>query len=303
MGTTVRCATLLACASAIACGDAGPKSVEPVQAISGNWYLTDATSPPGAGQLNEIGAALYVRNGVVTGNATVAISDPSGQCSSYGLDLPLTGSVDASGHLVLNATDNIDTLSLSAILDPNHAAFASGSYHAIGLEAYPQTAPAQGPCSTPSARLSGVLMAPVNASYTGVLTTSDGANVTVSLTTHQDTMPLAGMWNSAQPNIITHGNMVFLVGGFAVTGTMTLTSAVCGITTGRIQPENGYVWGSVLQIEFDTDSTYRHGATFDTYIDPTTGALTVVSGGIYSFQSLTSCSADFLPGGTLIRQE
>lgn len=302
MTTMARCAALLACVAGSACGDAAAPGLAPVQPISGNWYLTDAAAPPSPGQLNEIGVALHVRNGTVTGNATVAISDASGQCASYGLDLPLTGSVDAKGHLMLDATDNIDTLSLSAMLAADHAALASGSYRATGLEAYPQTSPAQSPCVTPSGKLHGVLMSPVNASYTGTLQTIGGASVLVSLTTHQDTMPLPGMSNPTEPAIVTHGNMVFLAGGFPVTGTMTLSSSVCGVTTGKIQPRNGYVWGTVLQIEFDTDTNAGKGAKFDTYIDPTTGALNVVSGGLYASDSATPCMADFVPGGTLIRQ-
>lgn len=227
---------------------------------------------------------------------------PSEQCASYGLDLPLSGSVDAKGRLVLDATDDIDTLSLSAILDSTHSALAGGSYKAIGLEAYPQTSPAQGPCATPSGRLDGVHMPSVTASYVGTLRTTKGADVVVRLMTHQDTIPLAGMWNGPKPALITHGNMVFLFGGFAVTGTMQLTNSVCGITTGTIQPQNGYVWGTVLQIEFDTDSTYHTGATFDTYIDPATGVLSVVSGGLYDIELTKPCSADFVPGGTLTRE-
>ena len=299
-----RCAALLACAVISACSDsAAPPTTAPVvQSISGNWYLTDAHAPPGLGQLSEIGAALHVQNGAVTGNATVAISDASGQCASYGLDLPLTVSVDAKGHLALNATDNLDTLALNATLAPDHSAFATGAYKAIGAETYPQTSPPTGPCSTPSGKLAGILMAPVSATYVGTLETPAGANVLVSLATHQDTMPLPGLSYGGYPSYITHGNMVFLVGGFAVTGTMHLEHSVCGVTTGRIQPQNGYVWGTVLQIEFDTDTTYRVGAKFDTYIDPTTGALTVVSGGIYAVDSAKYCAAHFVPG-TLTRQE
>jgi len=144
-------------------------------------------------------------------------------------------------------------------------------------------------------------MAPVSASYVGTLQTTDGANILVTLKTHQDTIPLAGMSYAAQPAIITHGNMVFLVGGFAVTGTMELEHSVCGVTKGMIQPQNGYVWGTVLQVEFDTDTTYHRGATFDTYIDPTTGALNVVSGGLYAVAPTQFCAAHFVPG-TLTRQ-
>ena len=301
MRTMARCAALLAGAVVSACADsavAPPPPPPPVQSISGNWYLTDASVPPTLGQLNQIGIALRVENGTATGNATVAISDATGQCSSYGLDLPLSGSVDARGHLVLNATDQVDTLSLSATLDHQHSAFASGAYQAIGAESYPQTSPATGPCTTPTGKANGILMSPVSATYVGTLTTTNGANVVVSLTTRQDTIPLPGMSNGAQPAYVTHGNMIFLVGGFAVTGTMRLSHSVCGVTTGKIQPEDGYVWGTVFQVEFDTDTTYQRGATFDTYIDPTTGALNVVSGTVYS----VNCAQHFVAGGTLARQ-
>jgi len=302
MGTMARGAALLACAVVSACGDSEQAvTAPPVRTISGNWYLIDPSAPPTQGQLNEIGAALLVQNGSVTGNATVAISDASGQCASYGLDLPLTGSVDANGHLTLHATDNLDTLALSATLDPNRSAFANGAYTAIGAESYPQTSPPTGPCSTPSGKLDGTLMAPVNASYVGTLQTTDGGSVLVTLTTAQDTIPLAGMSYGAHPAIITHGNMVFLVGGFAVTGTMQLGHSACGVTRGKIQPQNGYVWGTILQIEFDTDTSYHKGATFDTYIDPTTGALSVVGGRVYSVDSTHFCAAHFVPG-TLTRQ-
>jgi hypothetical protein len=301
MRTIARGAALLACAVVSACGDSGQAGTAPVRTISGNWYLIDPSAPPTQGQLNEIGAALLVQNGRVTGNATVAISDASNQCASYGLDLPLTGSVDGHGHLALHATDNVDTLALSATLDPSRSAFANGAYTAIGAEAYPQTAPATGPCTTPSGKLDGTLMAPVNASYVGTLRTTDGASILVTLTTHQDTIPLAGMSSGAHPAIITHGNMVFLVGGFAVTGTMQLTHSVCGVTGGMIQPQNGYVWGTVLQIEFDTDTSYHQGATFETYIDPATGALNVVGARLYSVDATHFCSAAFVPG-TLTRQ-
>jgi hypothetical protein len=83
---------------------------------------------------------------------------------------------------------------------------------------------------------------------------------------------------------------------------MQLTNSVCGVTTGTIQPQNGYVWGTVFQIEFDTDSTWRRGATFEAYIDPRTGSLTVVGGRLYANDSTQSCAADLVPGGTLARQ-
>ena len=295
-----RCAALLACAVVSACGDASaPPVTPPVPTISGNWYFTDASAAPSPGQLNEIGAALLVQNGTVTGNATVAISDASGLCASYGLDLPLTGSVGPRGHLVLNATDNLDTLALSATVDPQHTALTSGSYTAIGAEAYPQTSPPPSSCTAPSGKLNGVLMPSVSASYVGTLATTEGTTVLVKLTMDQDTIPLPGLSHDAQPTYITNGNMVFLVGGFAVKGTMELTPSLCGVKSAKIEPQNGYVWGTVLQVEFDTDTTYHHGATFDTYMDPTTGTLNLVSGSVYGSRS---CVAHFVAGSLLSRQ-
>lgn len=295
--------SLLACIAVVACGDSVTGGGTVPGNASGNWYLYDPSAPPVPGQFSQIGAALAVHDGVVTGNAMVAISSDSGQCSSYGQDLPLTGTLDGHGNLAVRATDNVDTLSLSATLAANDMSFANGAYRASGQEAYPQDAPAQLPCTTPSGKLNGTLMQPVNAIYGGTLNSSTGP-VQVRLTLHQDTIPVEGGWSNphdARSAIILRGHIAFLVGGFFVTGTMQLTPSVCGVSTATIQPKVGYVWGTVLQIEFDTDTTYRHGAWFANFIDPKTGAITVANDTVYSDSASSLCTA-YLGAGTLTRQ-
>ena len=305
MSTLPRGIALLACAALPACGDSSVAS-NPPKDISGNWYFYDSAAPPAAGQLAQIGAALRSVNGRVTGNATVALPGGPGQCGSFGLDLPLTGTVDDRGHVALFATDSVDSLSLNAKLDAERI---DGTYRAEGLEAYPLIVPvdasiaAQATCTVDAGTLIGVLMEPVNATYAGALTTSSGAAVQVQLTTHQDTLPVVGGWgnpHTAGPAYILHGQTYFLVGGFFVTGTMQLPSPVCGVTTATIQPKEGYVWGTVLQIEFDSDTTYSQGGTFATFIDPSGHTLNVIGATIYNDKQAPFCQVDL--SGTLTRQ-
>jgi hypothetical protein len=288
------------CVVAAACGSDSGVGVRPPGNISGNWYFIDPSAPPAAGQINEIGAGLLVKNGIVTGNATVAITNDNGQCSSFGLDLPMTGTAD-SGRLSLRATDSTVTLTVKANLGADDTSFVDGSYSAAGAEAYPLFARNQLPCSTATGKLNGFLMPPVNATYSGTLT-NGATSVQVRLVTEQDTVPITGPWNNPQPAIILRGHTNFLVGGFFVTGTMQLTSPACGTITGIVQPEDGYVWGTVLQVEFDADTTYKSGAVFSTLIDPETGALTVVNASVYNNDGTPQACYVFDLTGTLARE-
>lgn len=300
MSTLTRGIALLACAVVSACGDSSVGSNAPKN-LSGNWYFVAPSAPPTQGQLSEVGAALRSVNGQVTGNANVALTGQGAQCGAYALDLPLTGTVDAQGHLALRATDNVDTFSVSGTLAAERV---SGTYQAVGDEAYPQRASAQTACTMTGGSLNGILMEPVTATYAGTLRDSSGDVVQVQLTTHQDTLPIKGgptNPHTASSNVIVRGRLPFMVGGFFVTGTMRLSSPVCGVTTGTIQSHAGYVWGTVLQVEFDTDSTDQHGATFATFIDPTTGSLNVGAASVYDETRSPICLITNLTG-TLTRQ-
>ena len=66
--------------------------------------------------------------------------------------------------------------------------------------------------------------------------------------------------------------------GFSVTGTISLTYSVCGVTSASIQPKEGFLTGNYLVVEFDTNTTYKTGATLAFSIDAASGALTLVPG-------------------------
>jgi hypothetical protein len=290
----------MACATLAACGESGV-GTGAIGNISGNWYLIDPSAPPAAGQVNEIGLALHVSAGNITGNATVAITT-AGHCNAYGQELPLTGTIDDQGHLTLFATDHVDSLTVSATLTAGGTAFVNGSYRATGTEGDPL--PGGGaPCKTAAGKLNGYLLQPINATYTGALTNGDGASVQVSVTPQQDTVPLTGPWDPppVESAYIMRQVVFFPIGGFFVAGTMQLAQPVCGMTTGTIPPKEGYVWGTVMQIEFETDDTNALSAVFSALVDPRTGNLNVVDATVYGRGPSGPCSVANLTG-TLARQ-
>jgi hypothetical protein len=139
-------------------------------------------------------------------------------------------------------------------------------------------------------------MRPVTAIYSGTITNEAGADIGVTMTIEQGTTPIPGALNpsAVTPHIILHGQTVFLAGGFPVTGTIQLRHSTCGVRHAEIQPLDGYVWGTVLQIEFDTDTHYRTGVVLDAFIDPSTGALEINGGKEYAFTQ--SCLVKLVSG-------
>lgn len=299
MKTISRCAALVTCAALIACGDSGVGSGPPKN-VSGNWYFVNPPGPVAQPAFSQVGAALRSVNGQITGNANVALTGPGSVCASFALNLPVTGTVDAQGHLALLAAYSADTFSASGTVA---AEKMSGTFHAEGYEILPDRASVQGACTTLGGAFNGVLIEPVNATYTGTLNDSSGHIVSVQLTTHQDTLPIASApSNAANPQAIPVGVPPFFqVGGFAVTGTMQLSSPLCGVTTGTIHANYGYVWGTLLQVEFAPDTTHQHGAWFQAYIDPTSGSLNFVQGYVYDDTQSPICVISPLVG-TLTRQ-
>lgn len=281
----LRLTPLAACACLAAC-DTGPTSVRPVADISGNWYLTDTAAPSLANNVRpQIGVAVVDHNGTITGNASFIMDNGQG-CGAFALDVGMAGTLDASNHLTLHAGDSVVHFDLNATLNSGGGSFASAPYTVFGEEEIPQTASvlarsAQTACASLSGKSTGVHLTPITGSYTGPVSDANGNVVQVNMTVEQDTAPVASVTG---PDIIAHGELgPFWVGGFPVTGTIQLSNSACGATHATIQANEGYVWGTYLQVEFDTSATRPYaGFGMFAFIDPSTGDLTVVGGGDYS---------------------
>jgi hypothetical protein len=267
----------------------------------GNSYLTDPTyTPSPTNPYSGIGLALSNTNGSLSGNVTTYLVADQLPCTTLAFDLPATGTIDGANHLNLTATDGIVSFALTATLAGDGTSFSNARYQVSGAEAYPMTSASllQSPRSSATSptcggALVGQLM-PALGSYSGTLTASSGAIVDADITLQQSPTPLPGASKPA-PAIITQGREYVFVSGFTVTGSMTLTDSVCGVTSASIQPKEGYLFGNDLVVEFDTNTTYKTGASLAFRIDPTSGSLILVPG-IFIQEYNQACSIPYIAG-------
>jgi hypothetical protein len=283
-----------------ACGSSSPSS-GPGSGIGGNWYATDPSYAPNpANPISGVGLALADVEGKLSGNVTTYLVGTQVACNSLAFELPATGTIDMDNHLNLTATDGIVSFELTSTLDSGRTTFSDGSYTVRGQEAYPTTAftalfEQARPSATPSS-CGGTLQGqrlPALGNYSGTLMASNGIQVDASVAIQQSATPYAGPQSG--PSIITQGREYIYPGGFSVTGTITLTNSVCGVTTASIQPKEGYLFGNYLVVEFDTNTTYKTGASLAFRIDPVSGALILVPGDLIQEYN-GSCSMPYVAG-------
>jgi hypothetical protein len=266
----------------VACGSSS-QSWGPGSGIGGNWHATDpsyASNP--TNPVSGVGLALADANGKLSGNVTTYLVGTQVACDSLAFKLPATGTIDGENHLNLTATNGIVSFELTSTLDSGRTTF-SGSYRVSGQEAHPAMAFTASfeearPSATPSScsgTLQGQLLPPLG-NYSGTLTANDGIQVDATVAIEQSATPYSGP--ASGPSIITQGRVYIYPGGFSVSGSITLTNSVCGVTSASIQPNEGYLFGNYLVVEFDTNTTYKTGASLAFRIDPASGALILVPG-------------------------
>lgn len=233
-----------------------------------------------------------------------------GACSNLAYDLPATGSIDGSNRLTMTASDGKVSFSMSATISSDGTSFSNAAYKLSGSEAYPAITPAVNrgtgrgaaspaqQCASYSGILNGKLL-PVSGNYTGTLTAANGATVAASISLQQASLPY-GATAAAAPAFIVQGHEQIWPGGFALSGTMTLTNSVCGVTTATIQAQEGYVYGNYLIAEFDTDATYKTGAALLFSVNSSTGSLTLIPGASV-FEYNGTCGMRY-SAGTLAKQ-
>ena len=139
-------------------------------------------------------------------------------CIANNADLPVTGTIDASGNLNLTApvAGGIATITISVLTLPPPLADPNGTYQVIG-----------GPCAQPSIGLIGFEIPNASGAYAGTLTeqfTTGSGSITVK----------AVLVESATPNAD---------GEFPVSGTITYT----GDCSATLSFTNGVAFGVALQ--------------------------------------------------------
>jgi hypothetical protein len=279
-------------------------------AIGGNSYLTDpAFTPNPTNPISGVGLALVETNGALSGNVTTYLVEDQLPCVSLAFDLPASGRIDGANHLTLTATDGIVSFDLTATVNRTNNSFSNAQYTVSGAEAYPTTSTKAGgglleqpQSSSAPASCAGTLkgqLFPALGSYSGTLTASNGTQVQAAITLEQSTTPYAPS-SGPGPSIITQGREYMYASGFAVNGAIALKNSACGVTSASIQPREGYLFGNYLVVEFDTDTTYKTGASLAFSIDPTSGALTLVPG-IFIQEYHANCFVPYI-AGNLTRQ-
>jgi hypothetical protein len=288
----------------VACGSSSQS------AIGGNSYLTDpAYTPNPTNPISGVGLALVDTNGSIPGNVTPYLVGDQSSCVSLAFALPAAGRIDGANHLTLTATDGIVSFDLTATVNRTNNSFSNARYTVSGAEAYPTTPTKAGAglleqpqsSAAPSScagTLKGKLL-PALGSYSGTLTASIGTQMQATITLEQSTTPYAAS-SGPGPSIITQGREYMYASGFAVNGAITLKNSACGVTSATIQPREGYLFGNYLVVEFDTDTTYKTGASLAFSIDPTSGALTLVPG-IFIQEYNANCFVPYI-AGNLTRQ-
>jgi hypothetical protein len=309
-GTTLILLGLLPLPLAVLLVACGSSSQSVASAIGGNSYLTDpAYAPNPTNPISGVGLALVDTKGSLSGNVTTYLVGDQPSCVSLAFDLPATGRIDETNHLALTATDGIVSFDLTATVNGANNSFPNAHYTVSGAEAYPtastrayaglleqpQSSAAPSSCT---GTLKGQLF-PALGSYSGTLTASNGTQVDAAITLEQSTIPYAGS-SAPAAAIITQGREYMYASGFAVNGAISLKNSVCGVTSASIQPREGYLLGNYLVVEFDTDTTYKTGASLAFSIDPTSGALTLVPG-IFIQEYNANCFVPYI-AGNLTRQ-
>ena len=277
--------------------------------ISGNWLFSDTSIQNGSKNYSGIAAAVVASNGTLSGNVTFLLPDvgSGAGCSSFGVNLPLSGTVDSAGNIQIAAIDGLGlvTFYLNGTVTPDGKSLSNGSYHITGSELTSAAAAQLLPsslfsdisptCTSYIGNADGLSLASVTATYSGSVKTLVGTTTQMSINVTQGSSPVASSSELSTLSSTTGqipGELSVSLGGFPVTGTISLTSSRCGLVSGAIAANTSFIAGNLLDLVFTSSSTQTNGTDLVGLIDPATGSITVLTGG----EMKSPCSTLYLSG-------
>jgi hypothetical protein len=201
-------------------GSSTPPPPIPIPAMNGNFSISTAsTGTPGL--RNTFNGAVQTDSaGHVSG--IVHIQGSFLVCFGLALDLPLTGTIDSTGHLNATITGSGDqTITLNVAVSPNGALLSDGSYSGSG------TGCAGGDHGT----VNGFQVQAFTGTYSTTFSPSPSINMGLALALTQ----------SATPD--SHGAFPLSASTITVTG-----GAACGFSSATFVPGGGVVNGIDLEV-------------------------------------------------------
>src|ERR1035441_9838231 len=233
MFSKLRFTLLFPLAALLACGSTPTPSAPASNYLNltGDWVALAPPNPLTPGVLptpvSDFLGALQSSGSAVTGTLR-AISLSSPQCVSFTQDLPVTGTIDANGNLVLTIPIAGGTATITATITTPES-YTPGTWQISG-----------GACAMPSTAVDIAEFAPATGTYTGVLNVLD---TTTGL-------PVAGTATSVTA-VLTQSTTPNSDGDFPVSGTVTATGA-CSTS---FPITNEVVEGGVFMPDLTTGST------------------------------------------------
>jgi len=277
--------------------------------ISGNWLFSDTSIQNGSKNYSGIAAAVVASNGTLSGNVTFLLPNvgSGAGCSSFGVNLPLSGTVDSAGNIQIAAIDGLGlvTFYLKGTVTQDGKSLSNGSYHITGSELTSAAASQLLPsslfsyisptCTSYIGNTDGLSLASVTATYSGSVKTLVGTTTQMSINVTQGSSPVASSSELSTLSSTTGqipGELSVSLGGFPVTGTISLTGSKCGLVSGAIASNTSFIVGNLLDLVFTSSSTQTNGTDLVGLIDPATGSITVLTGG----EMKSPCSTLYLSG-------
>jgi hypothetical protein len=205
------------CCLIIGCGGSTPP--RPIPALNGNFSIS-ATSAGTSGLNTFAGAIQTDSTGRVTG--TLHVQGSLLFCFGVPLDLPLTGTIDATGHL--NATiagSNNQAITLNATVSPDGALLSNGDYSGSGA----------GCAGGDHGTVFGFQVQAFTGTYSGTFSPSASTNITLTLDLRQSTTPDS------------HGMFPLSASTITVTG-----GAACGFSSATLVPAGSVASGKDIEL-------------------------------------------------------
>lgn len=211
---------LIACGLVAGCGGSSTTAPPlPAAAMNGNFSI--AATSAGTLGINTFGGGVQTDSaGHVTG--IVHVEGSLLLCFGAQLDLPLTGTIDANGHLsAIITSSNNQSIALSATVSPNGALLTNGSYSGSGT----------GCVSGDHGVITGFQVQAFSGTYSGSFSPSPSTNIGLTLALTQ----------SATPD--SHGKFPFSASTITVTG-----GSACGFASATFVPDVSDASGNDLNL-------------------------------------------------------
>jgi hypothetical protein len=211
---------MLCCLLAGCGGSSTPPPPIPIPALNGNFSISSTSTGTPGFRSSFQGAIQTDSAGHVTG--IVHIQGSFLVCFGLALDLPLTGTIDSTGHLNATITGSGDqTVTLNAAVSPNGALLSDGSYSGSGT----------GCVGGDHGTVTGFQVQPFTGTYSTSFTPSPSTNMGLSLVLTQ----------SAAPD--SHGTFALSASTITVTG-----GAACGFSSAKLIPEASVMNGIDMEL-------------------------------------------------------